>query len=75
MFLDDDGGHVDGTFVFVFWKVFLQSVRGVDGVEFFGGVFAGVFEDDFGAAGVFGEEVCHVVGAALGLSVGGGGEI
>lgn len=34
-------------------EVLVQRVRGVDRVEFFGGIFAGIFEDDFLAAGVF----------------------
>lgn len=34
-------------------QVLVQCVGGVDGVEFLGGVFTGVFEDDLLAAGVF----------------------
>lgn len=34
-------------------QVFVEGVGGVNGVEFLGGVFAGIFEDDFLAAGVF----------------------
>jgi hypothetical protein len=34
-------------------EVLVEGVGWVDGLEFLGGVFAGVFEDDFGAAGVF----------------------
>jgi hypothetical protein len=34
----------------------------VDGLVLFGGIFAGVLEDDFGAAGVLGHEFCDIVG-------------
>ena len=43
-------------------EVLVEGVGRVDGLVFFRGVFAGVLEDDFGAAGVLGEEVCYVVG-------------
>ena len=34
-------------------EVLVEGVWGVDGVEFLGRVFPGVFQDDFLAAGVF----------------------
>jgi len=54
--------------VFRLVEVLVQCVGGVDRVEFFGCISAGVFEDDFGAAGVFWWEVLAkvVVGVARG---------
>lgn len=39
----------------------IESVWGVDGVEFFRGILSGVLQDDFGAAGVLREEFGHVI--------------
>jgi hypothetical protein len=48
-----DSRHVDVAEVLGDIEVLVQRVRGVDGLECLGGVFAGVFQDDFLAAGVF----------------------
>lgn len=48
-----DRAHVDFAQVFGCMEVLVEGVWGVDGVEFLGRVFPGVFQDDFLASGVF----------------------
>ena len=57
-----DSVHVDLAQVLALVEKLVQRVRRVDGLVLFGGIFAGVLEDDFGAAGVLGHEFCYIIG-------------
>ena len=48
-----DGGHVDLAEVLGRVEVLVQGVGRVDGVELLGRIFAGIFQNDFLATGVF----------------------
>jgi hypothetical protein len=53
LFLLLNARHVDLSQVLFFWQILFQRVRRVDGFVFLGRIFAGILEDDFGAAGMF----------------------